>query len=85
METWLAENPVLKRLLLAALSTAVVALNKKLGLNLGEAEIAAIAAIIMSALWGSNLKEAAIKKAEAAAAAVKTPEDAAAVLKGPQP
>lgn len=72
----------MKRLVVMGLSALAVLLNKKFGLNLGEAEVAAVAAIVVTFLAGSNLKEVANKKAEVAAAAVKSTEDAAAALGG---
>lgn len=72
----------LKRLVVAALSAGALVLNKKFGLELGDAEIAAIAGIVMTFLAGSNLRAIADKKAEAAAAEVKSSSDAAATLGG---
>jgi hypothetical protein len=73
-----------KRILVTLLGVGSVALNKKFGLNLGDAEIAAIASLIITFVGQSAWKEAAMAKAEVAAGNVNTLEDAAKVL-GPQP
>jgi hypothetical protein len=72
----------LKRLIVTGLSAVAIILNQKFGLNLGDAEIAALAAIIVTFLAGSNLRAMADKKAEVAAAAIDSTEKAAAVLGG---
>lgn len=73
----------LKRLGAAAVGVAIVALNKKLGLNLGPEEVAGISAMvtgyILQSVWHSNKKLAADSKA-AAEGTVKTGKDAAEVF-----
>jgi len=80
----------LKRLAVLVVSVAVIALNKKFGLDLGVGEIASLSAIVIAYLSGSNWKAAALAKAEAlgaaAAATVDSPAAAvAAINRGPQP
>lgn len=72
----------LKRLGLTVGGAALVALNKKLGLNLSDTDIAAIAALIIAAVTGSNWKAAKLAGAKAAEVVVSVP-DAAAVINAP--
>lgn len=70
MEKFLVENPVLKRILLTLIGTVVIAAGKKLGLDLDDVQVGAIAAVIIAAITGSNWKEAALEKARLAAAPI---------------
>ena len=75
----------LKRLLLTLAGVAVAALNKKAGLDLGPAELGAIAAMIATAVGSSNWVKGTLAKADAAGAAAAdevTPANAAAIVKG---
>lgn len=79
------DNPTLRRLLLTAAGVATVALNKKFALGLEAPELAAIAGMVIASVTGSNWKEAALAKADAAgasAAAQVTPDNAASIVKG---
>lgn len=86
MENFIANNPSMKRLLVALLGAGAIALNKRFGFALGDTEVEAVAAIVLGYLAQSSYKEAAIAKANAAgnaaANAVTTPEAAAKVLGG---
>jgi hypothetical protein len=66
----------LKRFAVFLVSAGIVALNKKLGLNLSEVEIASLASMTAAYLVQSGMKAAAQMKAEAvkqAAEDIKTP------------
>lgn len=76
---FLDDNPSLKRLVFTLGGAAIVALNKKLGLDLGDFEIGSITAIVVAYLGQSALKEVQIAKVDAAAA-VNTKSAAAAEL-----
>ncbi len=80
MEKLIAENPSLKRLLVTTAGAGAIALNKKWGLNLGDVEVEALAALVIGFLAQSAYKEAAKAKGVEAAATIKTPGDAVAVL-----
>jgi len=72
----------LKRLVVAALSAAAVFINKKFGFALGEAEIAAIAGIVITYLAQSAVVQKAKLAGESAAAEVADANKAAEVLGG---
>lgn len=72
-------NAGLKRLVVLGVGVAAVALNKKLGLDLGAEEQGAIAAMVVGFLLQSGYKDAKVKAAEAAAT-IQTPSDAAKEL-----
>ena len=78
----LLKSPSIKRLLVLLVTSAVVALNKKLGLSLSDVDIASLAGLVGAYLLQSGIKAAAVAKAdgEAAAAKVDTLEAAAAEL-----
>jgi hypothetical protein len=76
---FLDNNPSLKRLLFTLAGAAVVALNKKLGLDLDAMSIASIAGMVVAYLWQSAMKEVQMAKVDAAAA-VATKSQAAAEL-----
>ena len=61
-------NPTLRRAVIFLASAAVVALNKKLGLDLDPTAIGSLAVMVVGYLAGSNYKEAAVAHAEAAKA-----------------
>jgi hypothetical protein len=77
-----------KRLWVTVLGVVMGALNQKLGLNLGEAELLFVAGLIGTYIVGSAgksavvLKEQAKAKGDAARAEVKDLETALEVLKG---
>lgn len=68
MEKFLAENPAVKRLGVFLVTSAIIALNKKLGLGLGEVEIGALTTAAVGYLIQSGIKSAAQVKADAAQA-----------------
>lgn len=80
------ENPSNRRFIAFAVGVFVVAMNKKLGLNLDVADQATLVAFITGYIAQSTVKE--LKQAaldgQAAAAAVTTPAEALKVM-GPQP
>lgn len=76
---FLDNNPSLKRLVIMLGGVAVVAVNKKLGLDLGDLEIGSIATMVVAYLGQSALKEVQLAKVDAAAA-VNTKSAAAAEL-----
>lgn len=75
------ENASLRRLLIMAVTTALLAAEKKLGLEMDAATKAEIAAVVVAYLLASNAKEASIEKAKAAgqAAAAKVDSPVAAL------
>lgn len=87
METLLQNNPIVKRLLVAILTGAVIALNKKLGLGLEAVDIGALVSLAVVYIGQSGLKAAAEAKAkgQTAADAIKTLSDADVALRGPNP
>lgn len=82
------ENATLRRLLILIVTTVLLAVEKKLGLEIDPTTKGEIAAVVVAYLLASNAKEAAVEKAKAAAGtaseAVTTPEQALKVM-GPQP
>jgi hypothetical protein len=70
----------LKRLLVTVIGFGLMALNKKLGLDLSDIAIASISTFLAAYVVQSGLKAAAKIKADAAAAAVSTPSAADKVL-----
>lgn len=72
LESLLSENPTLKRLAVGVMTGAVVALNKKLGLDLETSDILALVGLAVSMITGSNWKEAKLAGAEAAKAIATT-------------
>lgn len=76
---FLDNNPSLKRLVIMLGGVAVVAVNKKLGLDLGDLEIGSIATMVVAYLGQSALKEVQLAKVDAAAA-VNSKQSAAAEL-----
>lgn len=79
METLLANNPGAKRLLFTLGGALVVALNKKLGLNLSDFEIGSISTMVVAYIGQSALKEVQMAKVDAAAT-ITTKSAAAAEL-----
>ena len=80
----------LKRFGVMLVGAGIIAGSKRLGLDLGPAEIAGISGIIIAYLTGSNWKEAALSRAlsagRAAAEKVNDPAAAlAAINRAPQP
>ena len=77
----------IKRWVTLALGVLAVLFNKKLGLNLGEVEIAALATMVSVFIGASNAKEFGIAKVEAqaetAAKEIDSREKAMGVLRGP--
>lgn len=86
----LVTSPTVRRLLALALGAIVVALNKRLGLQLDTAEVAGLVALILGYLAQSaavdraRILGEAQTAADTAAAGVGTLSDAARVL-GPPP
>lgn len=78
-ELWDKIPPGLKRLVVTAATAGLIALNKKLGLQLEVADITALTALAIAFIGQSALKEAKLKGAEAAAKVV-TVDDAAKEL-----
>lgn len=76
------DEATIRRLVAMVLGVAVPVLNSKLGLNIDDVGIGAIASVIVSYIVGSNVKHAAEIKAQAAAAAVDSTDKAAEVLGG---
>lgn len=76
------DEATIRRLVAMALGVAVPLLNSKLGLNIDDVGIGAIASVVVSYIVGSNVKHMAEIKAAAASDAVKTVDDAAAQLGG---
>lgn len=76
------DEATIRRLVAMVLGVAVPVLNSKLGLNIDDVGIGAIASVIVSYIVGSNVKAMADSKAKAAAGAVDSPEKAAEVLGG---
>ena len=72
-------NPSLKRLLVTLGGAALVALNKKLGLDLSTVDIGSITALVVAFLTQSAAKEIKLAGIEAASK-VTTPTQAASVL-----
>lgn len=74
----------LKRAAAAIITAALIAMNKKLGLDMDATQMALVAGIAVAYISGSNWKAAVVAKAEAASAAaeapVNTPGAAVAVL-----
>lgn len=79
MEDLLTNNPSLKRLLIVLAGSALVAFDKKLGLNLSDFAIGSITTMVTGFLAQSAYKEVQMAKVEAAAA-VTTKSAAAAEL-----
>jgi predicted secreted protein len=83
-------NPTVRRLAIAGLTAAVVALNKKLALGLENVDVGALVTLALGYLLQSaatdraRIMADAQSAADAAAAAVKTVEDAAKVLEQPK-
>lgn len=76
-------NPTLRRAVIFLASAAVVALNKKLGLDLDPTAIGSLAVMVVGYLGASNWKEGALAHADAAKAnalANGTDEDAKAAI-----
>lgn len=86
LDAFLTENASTKRFLTMIVTVAVLTLNKKLGLGLDVESEAMITSIVVAFLIGSNMKEAAVVKAEAAgtkaAENVKTVDEADTILRG---
>ena len=78
---FLDNNPGLKRLVVMLGGVAVVAVNKKLGLNLGDLEVGSIATMVVAYLGQSALKEVKLAKVDAAAAVVTKSQAAAELAK----
>lgn len=78
---FLDNNPGLKRLVVMLGGVAVVAVNKKLGLNLGDLEVGSIATMVVAYLGQSALKEVQLAKVDAAAAVVTKSQAAAELAK----
>lgn len=78
---FLDNNPSLKRLMFTLAGAAVVALNKKLGLDLDSMSIASISAMVVAYLGQSALKEVQLAKVDAAAAVSTKPQAAAELAK----
>lgn len=76
------EEATIRRLVAMVLGIAIPALNSKLGLNIDDVGIGAIATVITGYIVGSNVKHAAEIKASAAAASVDSPGKAAEILGG---
>lgn len=77
-----------RRFVVFAVGAVAVLLNKKLGLELGMEEQAALVTLVIAYLGQSAYKEAAKAKAMVSAADIKSVEDAIAEFKkglGPQP
>lgn len=79
MEDLLTNNPSLKRLLIVLAGSALVAFDKKLGLNLSDFAIGSITTMVTGFLAQSAYKEVQMAKVSAAALVV-TPSDAAKEL-----
>lgn len=83
------ESATLRRLLVLGVTAGILVAEKKLGLELDASTKAEVTALVVAYLIASNVKEAALKKAEAAAATasaeVATPQAALDAMKGPQP
>jgi hypothetical protein len=84
-------NPTVRRLAVSGATALVIALNKRLGLNLDVSEVGGLVALVLGYLAQSAAVDRAriISEANAAATAaagkVTTPADAAAVLSQPGP
>lgn len=78
---FLDNNPSLKRLFFTLAGAAIVALNKKLGLDLDSMSIASISAMVVAYLGQSALKEVQLAKVDAAAAVSTKPQAAAELAK----
>lgn len=76
------DEATIRRLVAMALGVAVPLLNSKLGLNIDDVGIGAIASVIVSYIVGSNVKHMAEIKSKAAADAVTDAGKAAEVLGG---
>lgn len=74
---FLDNNPGLKRLLVTLAGAAIVALNKKLGLDLDALSIASISGMVVAYIGQSALKEVQLAKVDAAAAVASKPQAAA--------
>lgn len=74
---FLDNNPGLKRLLVTLAGAAIVALNKKLGLDLDALSIASISGMVVAYIGQSALKEVQLAKVDAAAAVTSKPQAAA--------
>jgi hypothetical protein len=77
-----SDSGSLKRLGTFALTSGVIAVNKKLDLGLEAGDIAALVALALGYITQSMVHEKAKLAGEQAAAAVVTTKDAAAVLGG---
>lgn len=77
-----ADNGSVKRLGAFVVTAGVVALNKKLGLDLDTGTIGALVALALGFITQSMVKEKADATGKAAAEAVTSVSDAAAVLGG---
>lgn len=75
----LLSNPSLKRLIVTICGAALVALNKRLGLDLSTVDIASITTLAIAFLTQSAIKEVKLAGVEAAAR-ITTPAEAAAEL-----
>lgn len=67
LENLLGTQGSLRRLLISLPGVVLLALNHKIGLNLDVTEQGIIAGVIAVVVTGSNLKEAAVVKAQAVA------------------
>lgn len=75
----LLSNPSVKRAVVGGITAALIALNKKLGLQMDLGDIGALVTLAIAFIGQSAMKEVAAAKVEAAAT-IKTPSDAAKVL-----
>jgi hypothetical protein len=80
----LLANPSFKRIVFAVVGFAVVALNKRLGLNLDSTEVVSLLTLVLGFVAASNAKEVAIAKSDAAAKVVDV-QAAVDVINGPGP
>lgn len=76
--------PVAKRFVMAAVAAGVVALNKKLGLDLDPVEIAGVVLTAVTYLLSDAWKYVADSRADALASAVKATSDSASVALPPR-
>lgn len=63
----LLSNPSLKRVVVGGLTAAIVALNKKLGLDLGPVDIVSLVTLAVAFLTQSAIKEVKLAGIDAAA------------------
>lgn len=77
------ENPSTRRLLALVAGVVTPILNQKLSLNIPDDQVLAVLGLALAYITGSNWKEAALAKADAAAtqaAGAVTPTTAAAIV-----